>query len=226
MRMRRKRNLDERLAACGDVVIHPELTDKNMKTSVLRKEYLDLAALFGNDRPVRVEIGSGKGFFACSLAKLHPEYNVLAVEMISNVAIVGAERAKAEGIANVKFLISRAECLEKYLREGCAEAIYLNFSTPLPKDGYAKQRLTHERFLRIYERLLTPDGVICQKTDNVPFFEFSMEQFRRCDFTLSGITYDLKEGDIPENIVTEHEKMFSERGIPICRLEARKGEKV
>ena len=106
------------------------------------------------------------------------------------------------------------------------EAIYLNFSTPLPKDGYAKQRLTHERFLRIYERLLTIDGVICQKTDNVPFFEFSMEQFRRCGFTLSGITYDLKEGDIPENIVTEHEKMFSERGIPICRLEARKGEKV
>ncbi|MGN1234804.1 MAG: tRNA (guanine(46)-N(7))-methyltransferase TrmB, partial [Christensenellaceae bacterium] len=180
MRMRRKRNLDERILACGEYVIKAEIRDRNMQRAVLEKEYLPLSEIFGNEHPVVLEIGSGKGLFACELARRHPEWNVLALEMISNVVIVGAERAKAEGIPNVRFFISRAECVEKYLPPHSVARLYLNFSTPLPKDGYAKQRLTHERFLRRYASVLTEDGVIEQKTDNVPFFEFSLAQYEAC----------------------------------------------
>lgn len=220
MRMRRKRNLDERIEACGAYLTLSNLENKNMKTSVLQKEYLDLRAMFGNDHPVHVEIGSGKGFFACELARRHPEINVLAVEMISNVAIVGAEIAKEEGIPNVRFFVSRAECLPKYFPDHSIGVIYLNFSTPLPKDGYAKQRLTHERFLTLYKQILTERGVIYQKTDNVPFFEFSQEQFKKCGFRLENVSYCY---DAPDNIKTEHEEMFLKKGISICRLEAHLG---
>ena len=220
MRMRRRRNLPARIEACKDYLFKSQSDNKNMKTSILEKEYFDFSALFGNENPVVLEIGSGKGFFACELARRHPELNVLAVEMIANVAIIGAEKAKEEGLQNVKFFLSRAECITKYIPPHSVDTLYLNFSTPLPKDGYKKQRLTHERFLNLYREILTPCGVICQKTDSIPFFEFSMEEYRKCGFELHNITYDLKEGEIPENIVTEHEAMFHAQGIPICRVEA------
>ncbi|MBO4988913.1 MAG: tRNA (guanosine(46)-N7)-methyltransferase TrmB [Clostridia bacterium] len=220
MRMRRRRNLPERMEACRDYLFKAKSDNKNMKTSILEKEYFDFSALFQNDNPVVLEIGSGKGYFACELARRHPELNVLAIEMIANVAIIGAEQAKEEALKNVRFFLCRAECITKYIPPHSIGTIYLNFSTPLPKDGYKKQRLTHERFLQLYKEILTPGGVICQKTDSVPFFEFSMEEYKKCGFVLKNVTYDLKEGDLPEHIVTEHEAMFREQGVPICRVEA------
>lgn len=220
MRMRRKRNLPERIEACKGFLIESNLQNKNMKTSVLEKEYFNFEELFGNSNPVEVEIGSGKGTFALERARRHPEINILAIEMISNVAIVGAEIARDENLPNVKFFLSRAECVTKYIPPHSIDVLYLNFSTPLPKDGYKKQRLTHERFLTLYKEILSDKGAIFQKTDSVPFFEFSIEEYKKCGFVLKNLTYDLKDGDIPENIVTEHEEMFKKAGLPICRVEA------
>ena len=101
------------------------------------------------------------------------------------------------------------------------EEIYLNFSCPFPKHRHIAHRLTNPLFLEIYKKILKPDGVICQKTDNMHFFEYSIEQFSLCDFRLSNISLDLHNSDFEGNIVTEYENKFASMGYPIYRLEAR-----
>ena len=131
------------------------------------------------------------------------------------------EEVKKLGLGNVRFLNIRAECLPCYIHENSLEAIYLNFSTPLPKLGYATQRLTHRNFLEIYKKLLKKGGRILQKTDNKDFFEFSLEEYRACGFRLKDISYDLqRDGKPEENIVTEYESKFAAAGLPIYFVEA------
>ena len=110
--------------------------------------------------------------------------------------------------------------LESYIPAGCIGRIYLNFSCPFPKKSYASHRLTHRRFLEIYSVLLKPHAEIHQKTDNRNFFEFSLEEFSDCGWTMKNISLDLHASDFEDNIVTEYEKRFSEQGFPIYRLEA------
>ena len=146
MRMHRKSRLDERISACGDIVKVADLSDKNMKRAALTPEYLPFNDIFGNDNPVCLEVGCGKGKFVCEMAAKNPQVNYVACEKISNVLIEALEMAKKEGLENVYFLNCAAEVLEKYFERGSVERVYLNFSNPLPKEGYKKQRLTHPRF--------------------------------------------------------------------------------
>jgi tRNA (guanine-N7-)-methyltransferase len=115
----------------------------------------------------------------------------------------------------------RAECLPCYIPEGSLDCIYLNFSTPLPKLGYATQRLTHRNFLEVYKKLLKKGGKIIQKTDDRPFFDFSLEEYAACGFALQEVCYDLHANGNPEdNIVTEYESKWIQRGLPIHRVVA------
>lgn len=216
MRMHKKSRLEERVEECADIVKIADLTDKNMKRAAEKKDVLPLGGIFKNNNPVHLEIGCGKGKFACEKAKLFPDINFLAVEKISNVLIEALERAKAENLKNLYFLNCAAEVLPKYFEGGEIEKIYLNFSNPLPKEGYKKQRLTHPRFIEIYKFLLCDGGEVVQKTDDINFFEFSRESFALCGFTEKYINYDYFEvGD--GDIETEHEKLFKSRGKKICR---------
>lgn len=219
--MHRKSHLEERLSACSEILTVSDLAEKNMKTAAGKKDYLDFAAIFSNANPVHLEIGCGKGGFICALAEREKDVNFIAVEKISNVLIEGAERAKEEGLKNVHFLNSAAEVLPRYIAPESIEKIYLNFSNPLPKMGYVKQRLTHPRFLEIYRTLLKPRGVIVQKTDDRDFYEFSLESFKECGFEIEEECLDLAALSDPENIITEHEKRFMEEGKKIYRLVVR-----
>ncbi len=226
MRMRKKRNFEERMAACGDLLLAKGANGiLNMKEAA--ENFRDLVSYekaFGEDRknnPVALEIGCGKGGFVLALAKKLPEYNFLALEKMSNVILTPMEEVKKQGVENVRFLNIRAECIPCYIPERSLDAIYLNFSTPLPKLGYASQRLTHRNFLEKYKKLLKKGGRIIQKTDDRDFFDFSLEEYRGCGFTLENISYDLHEKGNPEwNIVTEYEAKWVERGLPIHRVEA------
>lgn len=222
MRMRRKANLEQRLAACVETgkLLILNCEDRNFQTSVVEKEYIDLKKLFGNDNPVVLEIGAGKGQFACELARLNPDKNILAVERTSNVIVEAAEKAIAMGLPNLYLLRCDAEYLTKFIPDGAIERIYLNFSCPFPKKSYAPHRLTHHKFLKIYESLLVPDGEIHQKTDNRQFFEFSINELSGYGFTLKNVSLDLHASDFEGNIMTEYEKRFSDMGKPIYRLEA------
>ena len=213
--------MEERLAACGDMLTVADLTDKNMKNAAGGRELLDFNAVFKNDNPVRLEIGCGKGKFVCEAAARYPDVNFIAVEKISNVLIEAVERAKAENLTNVHFINSAAEVLPRYIPEGSIEQIYLNFSNPLPKLGYVKQRLTHPKFLREYAAFLKTGGLIVQKTDDRDFYLFSLESYLSCGYEILEKCENLHALSDPENIVTEHEKRFSDMGKNIYRIVAK-----
>lgn len=221
MRMHKKGHLEERIAACGDIVTVADLSDKNMKRAAGVKEFLPLEDIFGNSNPVHLEIGCGKGKFVCETAKLNKDCNFIAVEKISNVLIEALERVKEEAIKNVYFLNCAAEVIEKYLKDNSVSRIYLNFSNPLPKEGYKKQRLTHPRFLRIYKQLLVSGGEIVQKTDDRDFYLFSLESYKAEGLNIVETCEDLKSHPVSGDVETEHEKRFKEMGKPIYRIVAR-----
>ena len=220
MRMRKKKHLDERMAQCADYLFSMQCDDLNALTAVEKKEYIDLPALFGNNNPVVLEIGCGKGRFACELARREPAVNVLALEKARNVIVMACEQAKRENIPNVYFLHGGAEYLEKYLPPQSVDRIYLNFSCPFPKNSYANRRLTNERFLKSYAVLLRPGAEIHQKTDNMNFFEYSIEQLTHFGFALKNVSLDLHHSGFEGNIETEYESRFASQGCPIYRLEA------
>ena len=220
MRMRKKKNLEERLQAVAEFLFEINTEDRNFETAIKEKEYIDLEKWFGKKQPVFLEIGCGKGKFACEFAKQHPELNVLAVEKSANVIVAACETAKEMGLCNLKFMKGSAEYLEKYLRPNSISRIFLNFSCPFPKAAYASHRLTHNKFLNIYKKLLQQGAEIHQKTDNMHFFEFSIEQFTISGYKLKNISLDLHNSSFEGNIETEYEHRFASLGQPIYRLEA------
>ncbi len=168
-----------------------------------------------------MEIGCGKGSFIVELARRHPDRNYIAVEKISDVILLAMEKAKAAELTNVRFLIGDAGTLTEVFKKGDISRIYLNFSDPWPKAGYAKRRLTHRGFLEKYKSILTDDGEIHFKTDNRALFDFSLEEFEACGFALRNVTNDLHNSPYNEgNIVTEYETNFSAKGFTINRVEA------
>ncbi len=221
MRMRKKKYLEDRLAAVSDILFKIDTIDRNFSTAVLQKEYIDLQKWFGNLNPVYLEIGCGKGKFAVEYAKLHPEINVLAVEKSANVIVGACEIAKTENVNNLRFICGSAEYLEKFIRSHSIERLFLNFSCPYPKKAYASHRLTHRNFLNIYKNLLAKGAEIHQKTDNMHFFEFSISEFSQSGFGIYNVSLDLHKSDFEGNIMTEYESRFVALGQPIYRLEAK-----
>ncbi len=222
MRMRHKNNLDERLQNCADIMPVMGVPDKNLKRMLAEyRNYLDLKNLFGNDNPVYLELGCGCGGFSIEHARRYPHANVLAVERMGNVIITALENAKKEDLPNLKFLNIPVEVLQCYIQSGSISRIYLNFSTPLPEKTREKQRLTSDRFLNIYKDLLIKGGEIHQKTDSMHFFEYSLEQFSKNGLQLQNVNLDMHNSEFAaENIVTEYENKFLQKGLPIYRVEA------
>ena len=201
MRMRKKKHGAERISACGEYFI-PEGT--------VITEF-----------PIELEIGCGKGAFISGLSNRFPEKQFIAMERVSDVILLACERIKSENRNNVKFIIGDARNLKEHFPASSVSRLYLNFSDPWPKKGYAKRRLTHRGFLELYKEILVPNGEIVFKTDNIGLFEFSLEEFTAAGFKLRELTYDLHNSDYNEdNIVTEYEKNFSEKGFKINRVVA------
>ncbi len=220
MRMRKKKHLDSRVEACREVCLGwlqdyaSEQRGENPPAPITSER------IFGNSRPIHLEIGCGKGQFAEKAARRSPEVNFIALEQNMNVLITAMERTKASGTPNLRYLAGMAEYLEKVFLPGSVERIYLNFSCPFPKNSYAKHRLTHPRFLRIYQNILSPAGYIAQKTDNAAFFEYSLNSYSDNGFRLRGITFDLHNSGFEGNIITEYEEKFTSLGFPIYYTEA------
>ncbi|MGM9551420.1 MAG: tRNA (guanosine(46)-N7)-methyltransferase TrmB [Clostridia bacterium] len=207
MRQRNRKHLDERLNMCGDLY--------SDNADILDEEFL-------NHHPLHMEIGCGKGRFITTLAKNNPGINYIASEMIANIIVLAAEKAKEMEINNIRFISGNVQYMADALPEASVDRIYLNFSDPWPKDRHAKRRLTHKNFLDLYRKILAPDGEIHFKTDNRPLFDFSLESFRENGWELDEVTYDLHNSGFEGNIMTEYEEKFSGLGFTINRLVARR----
>ncbi len=208
MRLRKKKNTPRRLEEYQDFFI-------NLET----EEFAGFSKIFGNDHPVHMEIGAGKGDFITTLAKENPHINYLAFEKCADVIAIAA--TKAEGIPNLRFVNIDAELIDRVFPEGSVERIYLNFSDPWPKGRHRKKRLTHKTFLEKYQKILIPDGELHFKTDNVRLFRFSLLETKEFGMEWLLLTFDLHKEYPDGNIMTEYERRFSSMGYPIQKLIAR-----
>ncbi|MBN6187997.1 tRNA (guanosine(46)-N7)-methyltransferase TrmB [Aneurinibacillus sp. BA2021] len=176
---------------------------------------------FGNENPIHVELGTGKGNFITTLAEQNPDINYFGVELYEEVLIKAVRKAEEKGLTNIAFLWVNIEDIEKYFAPEEVDKFYLNFSDPWPKKRHFKRRLTYREFLQKYRRLLKPTGVIQLKTDNEGLFEFSLNEFAHELFWLQEITFDLHNSEMAEgNVMTEYEAKFVERGMKIFRCVA------
>ncbi len=220
MRPRHKKHLNERIEKASKHLLIVEKPEANFKEANDNKEYLDFSAIFQNDNPIDLEIGSGMGDFAIKYAKSHPERNLIAIELVRDVLVVALEKLSDDDVKNLRFLSIAAEYLPKFFATDSIENIFLNFSTPFPKKSYAKKRLTSDRFLLSYKDVLKEGGKIIQKTDNVPLFDYSLERMTENGFEIIEKTYDMYSGDTSGNIATEYETKFLSQGVKICKLVA------
>jgi len=215
MRMRKKKHGEERLLHCSEYLYSHEgtpLADPSLE-------------VFGDSSAVYLEIGAGKGGFAVGMTKANPDVAYFAMERVTDCVVLAAERAKREGSERLRFIIDTADNLTKIFAPGSVDAIFLNFSDPWSKKGYAKRRLTHARYLAVYMSLLKDGGILRFKTDNVGLFDFSVEQVEEVGLPLNKLTRDLHASEWNEgNVVTEYEAAFSSQGVKINMLEVVKPE--
>lgn len=181
--------------------------------------------VFGNNNPIHIEIGMGKGKFITGLAKRNPDINYIGIEKYSSVLIRAIEKRdedeELKNIKNLTFIRFDAEEITEIFDTDEIDRIYLNFSDPWPKDRHAKRRLTSSKFLERYDTFLKKEGHIAFKTDNRALFDFSLEEIKNTGWTLSDVTFDLHNSEYNEgNIMTEYEEKFSSMGNPIHRLVA------
>ena len=208
--MRRKKHGAERIDACKEILIPVPTTDENGTAK------LEPQSFFPTQKPLHLEIGCGKGDFAVGMAAKHRDCNWIAMERVPDVACLALEKAmnaKDTRPDNLRFMIGDARNVAEWFPPHSIDCLYLNFSDPWPKKGYAKRRLTHEGFLNLYRSVLREGGLLCLKTDNEGLFDFSLEQFALCGLRIEWQTRDLHSSEKnADNIMTEYERNFSEKG--------------
>ena len=208
MRMRKKKHGEERLLLCEDF-----LTEKPS---------------FSSDDTVWLEIGAGKGGFACGMCQKHPQVRYFAMERVTDCVVLAAEKAKKingenSSLSNLKYIIDTADNLTELFDNETVDKIFLNFSDPWSKKGYAKRRLTHRRYLAVYFNLLKDGGSLNFKTDNIGLFDFSLEEIEAMGLECDIITRDLHASEyMKDNVVTEYEANFSAQGVKINMLKVTK----
>ncbi|WP_107943007.1 tRNA (guanosine(46)-N7)-methyltransferase TrmB [Metasolibacillus fluoroglycofenilyticus] len=209
MRLRNKPWAEEFIHAHPDVILPNPEQHKG-----------DWSNVFGNDHPIHIEVGTGKGQFVLGMALQNPNINYIGIELYDSVIVSALERiVEADKPANLRLLKVNGAKLQDYFAKGDVNRVYLNFSDPWPKARHAKRRLTHESFLAIYENVLIERGEIHFKTDNRGLFEYSLVSMNAYGMALNYVSLDLHANMPEDNVMTEYEEKFSAKGQPIYRLE-------
>ena len=219
MRIRYKKWARPELEASSFYVLEPE-----SKKGAWRKEFKN------HNQPLHLELGCGKGFFIANLASRHQDINYIAIDLVDamlglakrNIEQIYKENSlETENIRITRFDIERVMLILE--EKDQIDRIYINFCNPWPRGKHHKKRLTHTRQLEKYKTFLANGGEIYFKTDDDDLFNASLTYFEETGFEIVKKSYDLhNDVDFWENIETEHEKMFSEQGIKIKALIARR----
>ena len=206
------------IPGADDVILsHPIATKNGKERKGKWKE------VFGNENPIYIEIGMGKGQFLLTLAKQNPEINYVGIERYSSVLLRALEKFDTEEyceLKNIRFICMNAFELPEVFEYGEVEKIYLNFSDPWPKSRHSDRRLTSPKFFGQYDQVLAKEGVVEFKTDNRGLFEFSLEAVEEAGWKLLAHTFDLHHDESMNegNVMTEYEEKFSSMGNPIHKL--------
>ena len=216
MRMRKKKNGEARLFACSELILEKPTSPMTNPSASMGRE----------GKAVFLEIGAGKGGFAYEMARRNPNACYYAMERVSDCVVIAAEaalRTKSEREDNLRFIVDTADNLTEIFALGTVDKIFLNFSDPWSKKGYAKRRLTHRRYLSVYFNLLRDGGTLTFKTDNTGLFDFSLEEVSAMGLVPDIVTRDLHSSEWNDgNVMTEYERAFSSQGININMLSVTK----
>ncbi|MFN4147470.1 MAG: tRNA (guanosine(46)-N7)-methyltransferase TrmB [Runella sp.] len=176
---------------------------------------------FGNQNPIVLELGCGNGEYSVGLAQFFPEKNFIGVDVKGDRLAVGSERAFSLELLNVCFLRAPINFIENFFSEGEVSEIWLTFPDPFNLKRRIRRRLTHPLYLEKYRTILKKGGLFHLKTDNCPFFDYSLEQLEAVGFHIISHTYDLYQSPLLAEhygIQTRFERIFSEKGFPIHYL--------
>jgi tRNA (guanine-N(7)-)-methyltransferase len=199
MRQRKIKNLDEKLAALSAYIIDDPASLKGRWSEA-----------FGNDKPIYLEIGCGKGRFITGCATSDPDSNYIGIEGQDSVVLRALEKTEAGKLGNTRFVVQYVNDVREWFAEGELAGVFLNFSDPWPKDRHAKRRLTYYERLQSYCDIISADGSIRFKTDNEGLFEFTLEQIEEAGLTIAEMTRDLHKSEFADaNIQTEYEYKFA-----------------
>lgn len=217
MRLRKKPWARPELEACNFFIINPSENKGKWRES------------FNNDNPIYLELGCGKGTFIAVHGSENKDINYIAIDIKDEVLVLAkrniekAYKEKNEEVNNLKLMAQEIGLIEDvFSKDDIVSRIYINFCNPWPKERHKKRRLTFTKQLEKYKTFLTENGEIYFKTDDDNLFEESLEYFKEAGLNVEYITYDLHNSDIKGNVRTEHENMFSEQGIKIKFLIARR----
>ncbi len=207
MRLRNVTGSEERIAESKFVVQEPAHRKGNWKK------------FFGNNNPIHIEVGMGKGQFIHGMAKRNPDINYLGMEKYSTVLLRAVQKMELEELPNLYFLCEDAKNITDIFEKDEIDRIYLNFSDPWPKDRHAKRRLPSRQFLERFDQILKPEGTLEFKTDNKGLFEFALEELEPAGWKSLEVTFDLHNDAkmVEGNIMTEYEEKFSAMGNPIYK---------
>lgn len=194
---------------------HPELVD--MDGSHARH----ISDWFDKDQEIYIEIGSGMGQFITTLAGQNPDINFISLEREKSVVVNIVDKVKELGLTNIKLICNDALELNEYFKDGEIDRIYLNFSDPWPKKRHTKRRLTYHTFLALYKQVLKEVGELHFKTDNRGLFAYSLESMSQFGMYFTKLNLNLHQEDDEDNIETEYERKFSDKGSRIYRMEAK-----
>ena len=210
MRLRNIPGSEEVLENSNYVINDPKKFKENWNT------------VFENKNPIHIEIGMGKGKFIVTLAKQNPEINFIGIEKYSSVLLRAVQKLQEEenDLRNLRLICIDAKEIEDVFGKEEIKKLYLNFSDPWPKDRHAKRRLTSKEFLKRYESIIERNGLIEFKTDNKILFDFSLEEYKKSNWELNAVSFDLHNDASlnRDNVMTEYETKFSQMGNPIFKM--------
>lgn len=197
---------------------HPESVLQNPEPEIINWQ-----ERFGNNNPIKIEVGSGKGQFITTLAEQNPDINYVAIELQTTAAGIILRTKLEKNLQNLQILRGDAAFISEYFAPNSTDTIYLNFSDPWPKSRHEKRRLTYKTFLASYQKVLNEAGEIEFKTDNSGLFAYSIQSMNNCGMHFSFVSVDLhheKEEILAQNIETEYEHKFAAKGNPIYAVHA------
>ncbi len=211
MRLRKIKNAKERLEKRSDLVIFDAQSHKGKWNK-----------LFGNENPIYLEIGMGKGKFITTHALQNPNINYIGLEKEESVLVKAIERVE-EKPSNLFFICGDANLITDMFEENEISKIYLNFSDPWPKSRHTKRRLTYASNIENYKLILKDNETIEFKSDNRHLFEYSLQMFVYSKMAIVDLSLNLHE-DKQDVITTEYEDRFVEKGNVIYFIEVKNGK--